>query len=165
MNNSWMILKAFLDSIFLVLIRILKWVNTLKKFYDEFEPAEQKAFDAMPKKEAEQTGEICPECGNPLVIRKGKYGLFTACSNYPHCNYIKSEPREVIEVCDCPNCNGKIIEKKSRRGKVFYGCNNYPKCKTAYWDKPIGRKCPECGEMLTEKNGKIKCSSCEYKED
>ena len=140
----------------------IMWVKTLKEFYEQFEPSVQKAFDAMPKKEAEQTGEMCPECGNPLVIRKGKYGAFTACSNFPSCKYIKSEPREVVEVCNCPNCDGKIIEKKSKRGKLFYGCNNYPKCKTAYWDKPIGENCPECNNMLVEKGKKIKCSSCDY---
>lgn len=140
------------------------WVRILKTFYDEFEPSVKEAFDAMPKKEAQKTGEDCPECGNPLVIRKGKYGEFVACSNYPSCKYIKSEPREVIEVCDCPNCGSKIIEKKSKRGKVFYGCSNYPKCKTAYWDKPIGKKCPECDGMLITKNNKVKCSSCSYEE-
>lgn len=140
----------------------INWVETLRNFYDEFDPAVKNAFHEMPKKEAEKTGEDCPECGSPLVIRKGKYGEFTACSNYPTCKFIKSEPREIVEACDCPNCGSKIVEKKSKRGKLFYGCNNYPKCKTAYWDKPIGEKCPECGEMLVEKKGTIKCSSCEF---
>ncbi len=138
------------------------FVKVLREFYDEFEPSVKNAFDAMPKKEAEKTGEDCPECGSPLVIRKGKYGEFTACSNYPKCKYIKASEREVVEVCDCPKCDGKIIEKKSKRGKVFYGCNNYPKCKEAYWDKPTGDKCPECGSMLTSKKDTIKCSSCNY---
>ena len=140
------------------------WVQVLRSFYDEFEPSVKKAFDDMPKKEAEKTGEDCPECGNPLVIRKGKYGQFVACSNYPTCKYIKTEPREVKEICDCPNCGSKIVEKKSKRGKVFYGCSNYPKCKTAYWDMPIGRNCPQCNSMLTSKNNSIKCSSCDYVE-
>ena len=137
-------------------------VKILKDFYNEFEPSVKKAFDAMPKKEALKTGEDCPNCGSPLVIRKGKYGSFTACSNYPKCKYIKSEEKEVKEICNCPNCSGKIIEKKSKKGKLFYGCNNYPKCKTAYWDKPIGEICPNCNNMLVEKNNKIKCSSCDY---
>ena len=141
------------------------WVETLHNFYDEFEPAVKNAFDAMPKKEAEKTGEDCPECGSPLVIRKGKYGEFVACSNFPTCKYIKAEPREVQEICACPNCGAKIVEKKSKRGKVFYGCSNYPKCKTAYWDRPTGEKCPECGSMLTEKKNVIKCSSCDYKKE
>ena len=143
----------------------LVWNEVLKKFYDLFEPRVKNAFSDMEKKAPEKTGETCPECGNPLVIRKGKYGAFTACSNYPECKYIKKEEVTVVEVCDCPNCSGKIIEKKSRKGKVFYGCNNYPKCKTAYWDKPISKKCPECSEMLVEKNGKVKCSSCSYTEE
>ena len=139
------------------------YVKVLKDFYNEFEPSVKNAFEAMPKKEAEKTGEDCPECGNPLVIRKGKYGTFTACSNYPKCKYIKQEEKKVVEICDCPKCDGKIVEKKSKKGKVFYGCNNYPKCKEAYWDKPIGEKCPECGSMLTEKKNIIKCSNCDYK--
>ena len=141
------------------------WNVVLDDFYKLFEPRVKGAFSDMEKKEAEQTGESCPECGNPLVIRKGKYGEFVACSNYPECKYIKKEEVPVVEVCDCPNCSGKIVEKKSRKGKIFYGCNNYPKCKTAYWDKPTNKKCPECGAMLVEKNGKVKCSSCDYKEE
>ncbi len=141
------------------------WNKVLDDFYKKFEPMVQDAFKTMEKKAAEETGETCPECGSPLVIRKGKFGEFTACSNYPTCKYIKKEQQEIVEVCDCPKCSGKIVEKRSRKGKIFYGCNNYPKCKTAYWDKPIGRSCPECNEMLTEKNGTVKCSSCDYKED
>lgn len=138
------------------------WYEVLDEFYKEFEPSVKEAFDNMPKKEAEKTGEDCPECGNPLVIRKGKYGQFTACSNFPACKYVKSEPKETIEITSCPNCEGKIIEKKSKRGKVFYGCNNYPKCKTAYWDMPIGEICPNCGKMLVKKKDIIKCSECDY---
>ena len=139
-------------------------VEILKNFWDLFEPRVKNAFSDMEKKAPEETGEVCPNCGNPLVVRKGKFGEFVACSNYPECKYIKKEEVETIEICDCPKCDGKIVEKKSRKGKVFYGCNHYPKCKTAYWDKPIGKKCPDCGEMLVEKNGKVKCSSCEYEE-
>ena len=138
------------------------WYDLLEKFYKDFEPAVKEAFDKLPKKEAEETGEKCPECSHPLVIRNGKYGKFVACSNFPECKYIKQEPRKESIICDCPNCDGKIVEKRSRKGKIFYGCNNYPNCKTAYWDKPTGKKCPECGSMLTEKKNKIKCSSCDY---
>ena len=140
----------------------LVWNSVLQKFYDLFEPRVKNAFSDMEKNGPEETGEKCPECGNSLVVRKGRFGEFVACSNYPECKYIKKEKVEIIEICDCTNCSGKIIEKKSRKGKVFYGCNNYPKCKTAYWDKPTGSKCPECGEMLVEKNNSIKCSSCDY---
>ena len=136
--------------------------KTLNDFYNDFEPLVKEAFDKMEKKEAEKTGEDCPECGHPLVIRKGKFGSFIACSNFPKCKYIKNDETKIVEICNCPNCDGKIVEKKSKRGKIFYGCNNYPKCTTAYWDKPIGEKCPECGEMLIEKKNIIKCSKCNF---
>ena len=139
------------------------YINTLNNFYKDFEPSVKKAFDEMPKKEAEQTGEDCPKCSSPLVIRHGKYGDFTACSNYPKCKYIKVEQKEIKVACKCPNCDGDIVEKRSKRGKIFYGCNNYPKCKTAYWDMPIGESCPECNSMLVKKGKDIKCSNCDYK--
>jgi DNA topoisomerase-1 len=143
----------------------LSWVNTLKDFYVEFEPAVKEAFSNMEKKAPEETGETCPNCGSPLVIRKGKYGAFTACSNYPTCKYVKSEPKTVVEIMKCPNCDGMIVERKSKKGKIFYGCNNYPKCQTAYWDKPIDRLCPKFNEMLVmTKAHKIKCSKCDYTE-
>ena len=138
-------------------------IKVLKDFYAQFEPLVKKAFDEMEKKAPELTGEKCPECQNDLVIRKGRYGLFTACSNYPTCKYIKKEEKETISICKCPECDHDIVEKKSKRGKVFYGCNNYPNCKFALWDKPTGEKCPECGSLLTEKSKTIKCSSCDYK--
>ena len=112
------------------------WVNLLDSFYKEFEPMLENAFSNMEKKKAEQTGELCPECGSPLVIRKGKYGEFTACSNYPTCKYIKKEEKKVVAVCKCPKCDGVVIEKKTKRGKIFYGCSNYPRCDYATWNKP-----------------------------
>jgi len=141
------------------------WNDLLSKFYNDFEPKVKGAFDNMEKKEPEKTGEICPNCGNPLVIKQSKYGKFIACSNYPECKYIKSnkEEKEAISIMDCPKCSdGKIVEKKTRRGKAFYGCSNYPKCDFATWDKPILEKCPNCDNILTEKKTKIKCSSCDY---
>lgn len=141
------------------------WYEIIDVFYKEFDKALETANELMVKKEPEKTGEDCPQCSHPLVIRKGRYGEFTACSNFPSCKYIKTEPKEIIEVIPCPNCDGSIVEKPTKRGKIFYGCNNYPKCKTAYWDKPVGKKCPECKAELVEKNNKIKCSGCTYKED
>ena len=114
----------------------LLWYNLLGEFYKEFEPLLTKAFSNMEKKEAEKTGELCPNCGNPLVIRTGKYGKFTACSNYPTCKYVKKEEKTIVEVCKCPECDGMIVEKRTKKGKIFYGCNNYPKCKYATWNKP-----------------------------
>lgn len=140
----------------------LIWNKVLDEFYNLFEPRVKNAFDSMEKKAPVETGEVCPECGNSLVIRKGRYGDFTACSNYPECKYIKKEEKEEKIIMDCPLCDGKVLEKNTRRGKIFYGCNHYPKCKFASWDKPVDGKCPECGQYLIEKNNKIKCSSCEY---
>lgn len=143
------------------------WYQTLETFYKEFEPALQDAFDKLKKKEPEKTGEACPNCGSDLVIRKGRYGEFVACSNYPECKYIKTEPKQEMEISKCPNCeHGMIVEKKSRRGKVFYGCNQYPTCKTAYWDKPTGETCPTCGKaLIVTKKGIVKCSECDYKKE
>lgn len=139
-------------------------IEVLTEFYQKFDPILKQAFGEMEKAKPQETGETCPECGNPLVVRKGRFGEFTACSNYPECKYIKKEQKETKEIMDCPICKqGKIIEKTTRKGKVFYGCNNYPKCKIATWDIPTGEICPECGSLLTEKNKKIKCSNLECK--
>ena len=135
-------------------------IKVLREFYDKFEPEVEKAFGQMEKKAPKETGEVCPNCGSSLVIRKGRYGEFTACSNYPECKYIKKEEKQVKEIMDCPKSCGKIIEKKTKRGKIFYGCNNYPKCKYASWDKPTGNLCKECGEPLVEKNGSETCPNC-----
>ncbi|MBQ8192822.1 MAG: type I DNA topoisomerase [Bacilli bacterium] len=142
----------------------LEWNKLLDLFYKDFEPKVQNAFKEMEKKAPEETGEYCPNCNSPLVIKQSRYGKFTACSNYPTCKYIKNEKEEkvVTEIIDCPKCDGKIIERKTKRGKIFYGCSNYPKCNFASWDKPIAEKCPECNGTLTEKKDKIKCIDCDY---
>lgn len=140
-------------------------VKVLREFYDKFEPCVEEAFDKMEKKEAEKTGETCPECGSDLVIRNGRYGKFTACSNYPTCKYIKKEERVVEELADCPKCDGKIVAKRTRKGKFFYGCTNYPKCDFASWYKPTGEKCPKCDSLLVEKKEKVVCSNCEYEKE
>jgi len=139
-------------------------IKVLKDFYDAFEPLVQVAFKDMEKKPAEETGNICPECNSPMVIRKGRYGDFEACGNYPTCKYIKKEEKAPAkEIVKCPKCNiGMMVEKPTRKGKIFYGCNNYPKCKTATWDVPTGSLCPDCGELLVTKSDKIQCSSCNY---
>ena len=114
----------------------------------------------MEKKEAEKTGETCPECGSDLVIRKGKYGEFTACSNYPTCKYIKKEEKEVKTIIDCPKCGKQIIEKRTRKGKIFYGCTGYPNCDFASWYKPTKEKCSKCGGILLEKKDSLECMDC-----
>lgn len=137
-------------------------IKLLHEFYDKFEPLVEKAFKEMEKKAPVATGEICPECGGNLVIRKGKYGEFVACSNYPTCKYIKKEQKEVKEICKCPKCDkGMIVERKTKKGKIFYGCNNYPKCNYALWYKPTGDICPKCGELIVDKNGNNVCLNCD----
>ena len=142
----------------------LEWNKLLELFYKDFEPKVEVAFKEMEKKAPVATGEKCPNCGADLVIKQSKYGKFAACSNYPTCKYIKQneEKKEIKEIMDCPHCDGKIIERKTKRGKVFYGCSNFPKCKFASWDLPISEKCPKCNGTLVEKKDKIKCMDCDY---
>lgn len=136
------------------------WYKLLDRFYNDFEPLVETAMKNMEKEAPKSTGEFCPECGKELVVRKGKFGEFTACSGYPECKYIKKEEKKIVEICDCPECNGKIIEKKTKRGKIFYGCSNYPKCKLAFWDKPVNEKCETCGSLKVETKKGIICPNC-----
>ncbi len=103
-------------------------------------------------RKVEITDEKCDICGSFMIIRRGRYGKFLACSRYPECKGTRSMGTGV----NCPECKeGNLVQKQSRRGKVFYGCDRYPKCKFALWDKPIAEKCPECGsEILVEKHSK-----------
>ena len=140
----------------------LYWENLLDRFYKDFEPKVENAFTSMEKSKPEETGELCPNCNSPLVIKRSKYGKFVACSNYPECKYIKNDKVNPIEIIPCPKCGGKIVEKKTKNGKIFYGCNNYPKCKLATWDKPTGELCPKCGGILLENKDNIKCMECDY---
>lgn len=137
-------------------------INVLRDFYNVFDTTLHEAFTKMERTIPVETGEACPLCKSPLVVRNGRFGEFVACSNYPDCKYIKKEEKEVKEVIDCPKCGGKIVEKTTRKGKIFYGCNNYPKCKVALWDIPTGDKCPKCGELIVNKNNTLKCSACNY---
>ena len=110
--------------------------------------------------------EKCPKCESNLVLKHGRFGEFTACSNYPKCKYVKQKTTGVL----CPKDGGDIVEKKSRRGKVFYGCGNYPDCEFTLWNKPIAEKCPDCGapflvEKVTKRHGRqLVCNNeeCSY---
>jgi DNA topoisomerase-1 len=113
-----------------------------------------------------ESGEICNKCGQPMVYKVGRFGRFLACSDYPKCKNTKAIPLGIK--CPHADCNGDIIERRSRRGKVFYGCSNYPKCDFVSWNKPVNRSCPECGNnYLLEKYSKAKgnflqCPECKY---
>lgn len=143
------------------------WYEELRTFYDQFMPLVEYARDHMVKLYPKFTGEYCPECGRPLVIRRGPFGEFTACSGYPHCKYIKKAPKkEVVSTgITCPVCGeGEIVERIANRGrnkgKKFYACSRYPKCKTAYSGIPTGENCPICNHVLVElDDGSISCSN------
>jgi DNA topoisomerase I len=112
----------------------------------------------------QHSGEMCPKCGRPLVVKRGRYGPFLGCSGYPECKHIKPIVKDTG--VHCPACSkGKIVEKTSRRGKVFYACDQYPDCRQAYWSKPTGQKCPQCQSLLVYGAKKtVKCSNrdCSY---
>ena len=120
--------------------------------YSEDPPCKtiRKLSQKQQQKPPEPTGEACPECGKPLVLRQGAYGEFVSCSGYPKCKYVK---QNLIEGMKCPKCGvGDIAERKARRGNVFWGCTNYPKCDFTSNNKPVPQKCPECGSpYLVEK--------------
>ena len=120
-------------------------------------------------KEAEKVEEVCEKCGKPMVFKRSRFGSFLACSGYPDCKNIKPilKPTGI----KCPQCGGDIVERKSKRGKIFYSCSNYPKCKFALWNKPLEEKCPKCGGILVEKRTKSEAKklcvneACGFTED
>jgi len=111
-----------------------------------------------------QVEEKCPKCGSNLSLKEGKFGPFLACSAYPKCKFTKNI--EISARVNCPNCGAKLLKKNTRKGKTFWGCANFPKCKTAFWDEPQGKKCPKCRSLVTlnHKNKVLKCSQCEWSE-
>jgi DNA topoisomerase-1 len=126
--------------------------------------------ESRPKAPDIPTDETCPQCGSNLVIKEGRFGQFTSCSNYPNCKYIK--PKTVGVRCPRAGCDGELIERRSKRGKVFYGCSSYPKCDFVVWQRPIAEPCPQCKapyllEKSTKRDGTIRyCNeeSCDFKQ-
>jgi DNA topoisomerase-1 len=102
------------------------------------------------------TGETCEKCGKPMVVKEGRYGRFLACSGYPDCRFIKSLNKSVPTGIKCPVCaEGEVIEKKTRRNRIFCRCSRYPQCSFATWHKPVNEPCPLCGSpFLVEKESK-----------
>ncbi len=140
-------------------------VEVLRKFYGPFEQAVEAAGATMQRQqiEPEKIGETCPECGGELVIREGRYGKFIGCSNYPTCRYT----RPIVEDTGvkCPKDGGRIIKKRSRKGRIFYGCENWPKCDFVTWNEPIDVTCPKCGSILVKANkSTAKCANpdCDF---
>lgn len=143
-----------------------EWEKAITDFYSGFKKDVQKAEAEMEKVEIKQefTGENCPECGSPLVFKLGKFGKFIACSNFPDCRYTNTIQKKVGVTC--PKCHKHdILEKKSKKGKVFYGCEGFPECDFVSWDKPINRQCPKCSNILYENKKGVYCANCDYKEE
>ncbi len=110
----------------------------------------------------EATDEICPVCGKPMVIRRGRFGPFLACSDYPTCRGTRRILNKVGVAC--PECGGDIVAKRTRRGRTFYGCANYPKCRFTSWSRPLAEPCPECGGVIVAQAGsKAKCLKCGWR--
>ena len=142
------------------------WEKTIYNFYSGFRKDVEKAESEMEKVEIKQefTGESCPECSSPLVFKLGKFGKFIACSNFPDCRYTNTIQKKVG--VKCPKCKKHdILEKKSKKGKLFYGCEGFPTCDFVSWDKPINRNCPKCDNILFEGKKCVRCDHCDYKEE
>jgi DNA topoisomerase-1 len=155
------------DDLDLIASGSREWVPVLQDFYAPFSFALEQAQVQMPAIEMnnEPTGELCPECGHPLVYKYGRYGKFIGCSNFPACRF--SRAIQVKTGVKCPECGGDLVEKRTRRGRTFYGCSNYKAddpeaCTFAVWKRPLPQPCPECGGLLTEvRQGWAKCIACE----
>lgn len=136
-------------------------IEEVRTFYNEFEPLLQNAYENMEKKELERTGDKCPDCGNDLVYRIGRFGKFISCINFPECRYTKGEDEDENAVEEvCPKCGSKMVTKKGRYGS-FLACSNYPECKyiksnkTKEEPEPTGELCPECGHELVRRKSRF----------
>ena len=110
----------------------------------------------------QETDEQCPECSSPMVIKSGRFGRFLACSQYPECKGRK--PLAVTTGVRCPKDGGDMLERRSKRGRTFYGCSNYPKCDFTTWTRPLAQPCPDCGGLITaERDGRAKCTACNWR--
>jgi DNA topoisomerase-1 len=148
----------------------VNWVQIIDEFYKDFEKNLEIAEKEMQEVEIkdEPAGEDCEQCGNPMVFKMGRYGKFMACSNFPDCRNTKPIVKDIG--VKCPKCKeGNIIERKSKKRRIFYGCDRFPECDFISWDKPLPRSCPKCDNLLVEKKLKkgvqVQCVECDYKEE
>lgn len=158
------------DKLDEVEVKDVDWKDIIRDYYGTLEKELEVADKEIEKVEfkEEPTGELCEKCGKPMVIKHGRFGEFAACTGYPECKNTKPIVKSIN--VKCPKCGKDIVARRSKTGRVFYGCSGYPDCQQSYWNKPIDRKCPKCGSLLVEKNTKkIKyaCSNseCDYKEE
>ena len=142
------------------------WVQTLDAFYQDFAKTLAQAEEAMEGKHVkvpdEQTDEVCEQCGKPMVIKIGRFGKFLACSGFPDCKNTRKIVQETGGLC--PLCGEKVVLKKSKRGRSFYGCNGYPNCNFMTWNIPVEETCPQCSSTLFQKGGKSGKLVCEKPE-
>lgn len=148
------------------------WIDLLHSFYGPFASDLSRAQREMRyvKKELEEkTDKICEKCGSPMVIKYGRFGKFLACSNFPKCK--NSRPLTLEIRCPRKDCDGEVVQRRTKKRRTFYGCSNYPECNFFSWDRPAGKGCPECGSFLVEKYSKskgryLKCANkeCSYSE-
>jgi DNA topoisomerase I len=143
----------------------VEWTQLLKNFYGPFKSTLDNAEKQMERVERPviELDEDCPDCGHRLVIKTGRFGEFISCSNYPTCTYSRQIQTKIGVLC--PRCGSDLIERKSRKGRVFFGCSSYPKCDFASWDRPIPEPCPQDGQLLVETTrGKklVRCTVCTY---
>ena len=146
-----------------------RWKSVIGDFYVGFEKELETAKEEIERiqPEVELTGETCEKCGKPMAIKHGRFGDFIACTGYPECKNTKPIVKGVG--VRCPDCGEEIVERRSKKGRLFYGCSGYPKCKNVYWNRPVDKKCPECGSLLVQKKAKgheLECSNseCDYSE-
>ena len=136
------------------------WVKTIDDFYQGFEKSLEQAEKNMEGKRIKvediPTDEICEKCGRPMVIKSGRYGKFVACSGFPECRNAHPLVKDTGGLC--PLVGGHMLVRKSAKGRVYYGCSNYPKCNYMTWDEPVPEKCPQCGSTLFKKKGQLYCA-------
>ncbi|MBA4375227.1 MAG: type I DNA topoisomerase [Anaerolinea sp.] len=138
------------------------WRKVIGEFYTQFEPQVKKAHAEMPvtKSEPEKIGKECPKCGHDLVIRWGRFGKFISCSNFPECRFTEAILEKIGVTC--PKDGGDLVLRKTRKGRIFYGCANYPTCDFTNWKRPISNPCPKCSGLMVLTNKKeVQCTNCE----
>ncbi|MBU5673090.1 type I DNA topoisomerase [Paenibacillus brevis] len=145
------------------------WVRVLGEFYESFEKRLRVAEEEMKEVEIEDevSDELCEKCGKPMVYKLGRFGKFLACSGFPDCRNTKPIIKDIGVIC--PKCKeGHVVERRSKKGRIFYGCDKYPECDFVSWDKPSPKPCPNCGSLLVEKRkkqgGKLQCTACDFTE-
>lgn len=145
------------------------WVKVLNDFYKSFEKRLEVAEEEMAEIEIEDevSDEVCDKCGKPMVYKLGRFGKFLACSGFPDCRNTKPIVKDIGVTC--PSCKtGHVVERRSKKGRIFYGCDRYPECDFVSWDRPSTKPCPVCSSMMVEKRSKqgikLQCTSCDHVE-